>query len=99
MKETVELLNTLMSNGKVIELAYSMKENAHYLVKPELNSCLTCGKLFSMSDLVEGLCVGNCEGLSDWLKERDHQAYSNLHVLLCEQCMAEFNEDYSDETL
>lgn len=97
MKETVELLNTLMSNGKVVELAYSNENDGNYLIQPELNYCLTCGKPFLTNDIVEGLCVSDHEGLHDWLKERHHPAKADFHVLLCEQCIAEFNEACSVE--
>ena len=55
-----------MSNGKVVELAYSNEESGNYLVQPELNYCLTCGKQFSANDIIEGLFVGEYVNL--WLQ-------------------------------
>jgi len=78
-------------NGEGLRVEVAISEDCHPKTIGDDICCLTCGTIAKHREDVIAITVGCAEGLKDWLSERFHRVQPEYSVLLCENCLDEFD--------
>lgn len=87
------IIQVVTADGTLIPAAIQVEEDTTYLLKPEKHDCLTCGREFESDEAVEVQRVDCLEGLRGWLADRQHLVEADHHVILCESCLTEAEDE------